>query len=117
MSAFPTLSQYPSFPLGEEREDSTLRSKFEDGYEQTRPKFTKIRYTWSLTYNNLTNTDKATLEAFVTTVREGADSFTWTNPVDSASYTVKFAQIPKYECTNKIVSISYFDCSFTLRTV
>ncbi len=117
MSTFPTLSMPPTFPLDEQREDATIRSSFEAGYEHTRPRFTKVRYTWNIKYNLLPSADKATLEAFVTTVREGADSFTWTNPVDNVSHTVRFSQIPKYSCTLKNSDDSYFDCDFQLRSV
>jgi len=117
MPTFPTLDTEIYYPLEEEREDSTIRSKFEDGYEHTRPRYTKIRYTWNVNYRMMPGSDKDTLEAFVTTVREGADSFSWTNPQSGATYTVKFSQIPKYSCTYKINSISYFEVHFQLRTV
>lgn len=116
MATFPTLSIYPSFPLDEQREDATIRSQFEAGYEHTRPRFTRARYTWIVNYNMLPSTDKTTLEAFVTTVREGADVFNWTNPVDSAAYSVTFSQIPKYSCTLKNEDGTYFDCDFQLRS-
>lgn len=117
MPTFPTLSRKPSFPLDEEREDAVIRSNFEGGYELSRVKFTKIRYTWTVSYSLLPDTDKATLEAFVTSVQGGADSFTWTNPVDSVVHTVRFSQIPKYSCTLQNNEASYFDVNFQLRSV
>lgn len=117
MPTFPTLTISPTYPLDEQREDATIRSSFEAGYEHTRPKFTKVRYTWTIKYNMLPSTDKTTLENFVTTVREGADSFSWINPVDNQSHTVRFSQIPKYSCILKNPDESYFDCDFQLRSV
>jgi phage-related protein len=117
MPTFPTLNMLPTFPLDEQREDATIRSSFEAGYEHTRPRFTRVRYTWSVSYKMLPASDKSTLETFVTTVREGADSFSWTNPVDSTTHTVKFIQIPKYSCVLQNEDTSYFDCDFQLRSV
>jgi phage-related protein len=117
MADFPTLTVYPTYPLDEQREDATIRSAFEAGYEHTRPRFTRNRYTWVVKYNMMPSADKTTLEAFVTTVREGADKFSWTNPVDSAAHTVTFSQIPKYSCTLQTEDDAYFDCDFQLRSV
>lgn len=97
MSAFPTLTAIQAVPMTEETEDATIRSAFEAGYEHTRPRFTRARKTWTIRYEYMSNTDKTTLDAFVTTVRQGADSFSWTNPQDSVVYTVRFSSIPKYE--------------------
>lgn len=117
MPTFPTLTIPPTYPLDEQREDATIRSAFEAGYEHTRPRFTRNRYTWVVKYNMMPSADKTTLEAFVTTVREGADKFSWTNPVDGAVHTVTFSQIPKYSCTLQTEDDAYFDCDFQLRSV
>ncbi|MHB0925887.1 MAG: hypothetical protein ACYC1F_05230 [Gallionellaceae bacterium] len=92
MANFPTLSCSPSFPLDPdgEIEDVVLRSPFEGGYEQTRPRSTRTRRTFGLNYKALNNADVALLRAFeITTLRNGADSFTWTHPLSATSYTVR----------------------------
>lgn len=93
MANFPTLSvPYPDFPINEGREDSVLRSPFEGGYTQTRAAHTRIKRTWSVNYNLLSTVDKELIEDFFdTTVNGGADSFTWTSPIDDVAYTVRFA--------------------------
>lgn len=96
-NTFPTLTAIQAVPMTEELEDATIRPPFEAGYEHTRPRFTRSRKTWSVKYEYMTNTDKTTLDAFVTTVRQGADSFSWTNPQDSTTYTVRFLTLPRYE--------------------
>lgn len=119
MPTFPSLTKRPTYPLEEEREDATIRSSFEAGYEHTRPRFTRNRKMWKVKYKNMGATDKATLDSFVTTVREGSDAFTWTNPQDNVAYTVRFAQIPRYVCNLKMSdkNVTYFDVEFILRQV
>jgi phage-related protein len=113
MPTFPTLTYSCSFPIGEEREDATIRPGFESGYEHTRPRFTRSRKTFSIKYQNMIAADKATLETFVDTVREGADSFTWTHPQTAVAYTVRFNPIPKFE----LVSVNLWNCEFGVKTV
>ena len=113
MENFPTLSQNPSYPLGESREDATIRSSFEAGYEHTRPRFTRSRKSWNVKYEMLPYADVSTLDTFITTVREGADSFVWTHPSSLVTYTVTFSEIPKFENT----ILTYYSVDFTLRQV
>lgn len=40
---FPAGIRNPDYPLDEQLADPTLRSEYEDGSQQTRPKFTRIR--------------------------------------------------------------------------
>ena len=61
---FPDTLPPPNYPLGEELEDSTLRSTFEDGTVQTRQKFTRIRTTYTVEWTNLPDTDKSVLQTF-----------------------------------------------------
>jgi len=119
MPTFPTLTKRPTYPLEEEREDATIRAPFEAGYEHARPRFTRNRKVWKVKYKNMGATDKATLDTFVTTVREGSDSFTWTNPQNDTSYTVTFLQIPRFTCNLRLstTGVSYFDVEFVLKQV
>lgn len=90
---FPTLTTLPTFPLDPDgmNEDAVLRSSFEGGYELTRPKFTRARRNWGVSYPAINSTDKAALVTFeTTTTKNGADSFTWTHPVSGTVYTVRF---------------------------
>ena len=116
MPAFPTLSVKPIFPVGEVPEDPTVRSVFEGGYQHTRPRHTRNRRKFQLQYHNLPETDKSganKLDAFIVTVKSGADSFTWTHPDTGTSYTVRFFQTPVYQNIHK----DKYDCDFILMEV
>jgi hypothetical protein len=112
MANFPTLTIPPSYPLVEELEDATLRSPFEDGSVQSRPKYTKTRYTFTINYDLLPKADRNTLMTFVkTTVREGADSFIWTHPGLGTTHTVTFVELPKPSYTIN----GYYQLNFKVR--
>lgn len=99
MTAFPTLSRAPSLPLDPdgEIEDVILRSPMEAGYEQTRPKTTRARRIFGLNYRALGNADVTLLRTFeTTTLRNGADSFTWTHPLSGTTYTVRLTAPIKF---------------------
>ena len=90
---FPTLGKNPTIYNWDEQAaaDPTIRSRSEGGYLKTRPRYTRIQRRWSVMYHALSNTDKGTLRAHEVDRKVGSESFTWTNPVDSQSYTVRFA--------------------------
>lgn len=113
MENFPTLSQPPSYPLTEMREDATIRSPFEAGYEHTRPRFTRIRKIWTVNYEKLPYADVSLLDSFITTVKGGADAFNWKHPISLTTYTVTFRELPKFENT----SLDYYSVNFTLAQV
>lgn len=97
--AFPALSVTPSISGWEEGKafDPTIRSQSEGGYVSTRPRFTRIPKKWKLSYsqgNALPLADKALLEAHEDSVHVGSGSFTWTNPMDGQTYTVRYVDGP-----------------------
>ena len=91
MANFPTLSVQPLLTdFAEEPEDSTIRSDFEGGYLQTRPRFTRDRKTFGpVAYLNLTDGDKASLESFYDTVK-CASIFAWIHPRTGATKNGRF---------------------------
>lgn len=92
MPTYPALSRKPSYPLtpNGEIEDVILTSPKEAGYEQTRPRTTRVRRSFGVNYVDLPNVDVALLRTFEsTTLRNGADAFTWTHPLTGTSYTVR----------------------------
>jgi len=118
MATFPTLTEgsltiLAGLPIVERRENSVLRSKFEGGYVQTRPRFTRARRVWQITYNQLSSANKILIDNFIDTVLGGADSFTWTNPQNSTSYTVRFKDNPTFSYT----SYNRWNVNFTLEQV
>ncbi|WP_298434594.1 hypothetical protein [Geobacter sp.] len=95
--AFPALSVVPAVSAWKEKKalDPTLRTQTEGGYVQTRPRFTRIPKRWEIAYkagNALPAADKATLEAFETTVKVGSNMFTWLNPLDNVTYNVRLRE-------------------------
>lgn len=117
MAAYPTLATEPEKPLGEDREDSVLRSKFEAGYENTRQRFTRIRRMWSVKYKLLPASDKDILTTFIDdTVKGGADMFDWTHPVTSIVHSVRFEKPPVFTLI-KFGAEAYYDTNFTLNEV
>lgn len=98
---FPTLTMTPSYPLNESEEDNQIASPTEAGYKITRPRFTRARRKFIITYEFLTPTDKATLETFYrTSCNYGASLFNWTHPESLTVYIVKFAKPISYTATS-----------------
>jgi len=97
MANFPVLSRNPSYPFEEQHEENTIRSQFEAGYEQTRPRFTRMRKTFTLKYELMSSTDKEAVENFYIQQKGGAGSFSWTHPLTNNTHTVRFAEPPKFE--------------------
>ena len=92
MATWPSIAT-PNLPLEEISTTSTIRSPYEAGYVNTRPRWTRARKVFVLRWNALSSSDFTTLRTFFEdTVNGGGDSFTWTQPVTSTSYTVRFAQ-------------------------
>ncbi|OQB75102.1 MAG: hypothetical protein BWX92_02796 [Deltaproteobacteria bacterium ADurb.Bin135] len=93
MAVFPTLTVTPSIEgWGEElAQDPTIRTQLDGGYILTRARFTRIPKKWKVKYGLLTPGDKATIEAFETTVQGGAGIFSWTSPAGLITYSVRFA--------------------------
>lgn len=96
MANYPAIAN-PEYPLKEERLDSTLRNDMEGGYEQTRPRFTRIRTKFTLKYAVLSQADKVTLDNFVASVMGAANAFSWTHPTTGTVYTVRFEKPPAFE--------------------
>lgn len=117
MPAFPTLSRAPNYPIDPdgEMDDVILRSPMESGYEQTRPRTTRTQRSFGLNYRDLNDADEALLRTFeTTTLRNGADSFTWTHPKSGTTYTVRLKGPIKYSRKRTFNSL---DVSMLLREV
>jgi hypothetical protein len=79
MSIFPVLSRNPS-SISSKRIDDTITMETEGGYEYTRPRNTRTRVEYTLTYKRMTAADRAAVIAFLNTVANGGNSFSWINP-------------------------------------
>lgn len=108
---WPAGIKNPDYPLDEQLADPTLRSEFEDGSQQTRPKHTRIRNTFTVSWKSLPDDEKQLLEDFYrNTVKAGAEAFNWTHPVSGKQYVVRFgaALAPKANM------LHYWSVSITL---
>lgn len=114
MPTFPTLTDAPTYPLKESTEDPVIKSNFEAGYVHTRARFTRMRHEFTLVYENLSNTDKETLDAFCDTVYGSVTSFTWVHPISGTSYTVRFDGRPRFESVGYDGSAYRWKTEFTL---
>lgn len=83
--------------LKEAPQKGQIKSDFENGYVQSRPKFTRVRKKFELSWETMTNSDKETLEAFFDDNLGGV--FGWTHPISDSTYTVRF--------TNDSLDFSY----------
>lgn len=104
MANFPALTRTVGRTIDPdgEIEDVVIRSPQTSGYEQTRPRSTRARRNWGISYPALSNTDVSTLKTFeITTLRNGADSFNWTHPVSGTVYVLRLASPINYRRMNK----------------
>jgi phage-related protein len=97
MTAFPLPTKQDGTKFGFEQEDVGLRSEMEGGFILTRPRHTRTpRRTWTTGFTGLTQTDKATFEAFVN--EHGTfKAFDYTLPVVGGTFSCRFKEIPKYK--------------------
>ena len=87
MITFPEIRP-PSYPIGMEVEDNSLRSNFEDG--------SMAKYT--LKWNSLPQDEYEILYEFITKkVKYSAQSFTWTNPATNKKIEVRITNVSNVE--------------------
>ena len=101
-ATFPNLTGPPSGPDVLEHTDvirtnPTIRSPKDAGYIQTRSRFTRYPRQFHIVYTGLTTADKNLILAHEEERGVGGASFTWTNPADSVSYTVRFIAPVNYK--------------------
>lgn len=103
MLTFPNIAQ-PSYPLKSKWENPVLASKMENGTVVTRPKFTRLRETFTLSWTALPAADYATLREFWHTTLGGSAVFLWTypqivgDPLSGKEFRVRFsAEEPSFE--------------------
>lgn len=96
--SFPEGIGAPDYPLTETMEDAVIRSSMEDGTVKTRPRFTRNRSTFEVTWNNMPQDEKELFEEFYkTTTKNGSKAFNWTHPASSTNYEVVFSEVPSME--------------------
>lgn len=94
---FPASIMSPQYPLAETPEDAVIRSTMEDGTEKTRPRFTRNRFTFELTWESMEQGQKEIFENFFRTITKGgALAFNWIHPATKKKYLVRFTEPPKF---------------------
>lgn len=113
MIAFPNLPN-PGYPLTQNPEDNTVKSKFEDGSVQVRRKFTKSRRTFTLTWSKLPNDKFEILDNWVVNVAHfGCEKFVWTHPQSGKKYT---CYVSSYQ-SPKLSELNYWDVTLEITEV
>lgn len=76
-------------------EDSTIRDEMENGAVFTRPRFSRMRRSWKVSYKALTVADRDALRTFAQTVG-GFSNFNFTDNRTATAETlnVRFAELP-----------------------
>jgi hypothetical protein len=88
-NAWPAI-QRPNYPLVEDLRFPQVKTEFENGAVQQRPKWTSPKATFSLSWAAMSATDYATLRAFF--IANQGLSIAWTHPDTSVAYVVRFGQ-------------------------
>lgn len=104
--------QLPS-NIEEITENPAIRSEMESGIVQTRPRYTRLRRTWILTWANLNGSDYRTLRNFYVAKKGGSLSFIWPNPIETENFTVRF----NGEIAGKHTEMDFWSVSLKLEEV
>jgi phage-related protein len=70
----------------------TIIDTFENGKEQRRPRRSVSDKVWTLAFTTRAIADYNTVKSLFDSKLGAYTSFTWTNPLDSTEYTVRFVQ-------------------------
>lgn len=88
-----TLSLTPDYVYEEETDFRVSISRFENDVEQRRLKHATALRGFLLRYVNRSLVDMNIMRDFYIARQGQFGSFTWNNPLDSTSYTVRFADV------------------------
>ncbi len=78
------------FPFYEETISKVLVSEVENGWEQRRDVWGKTKKKFTIHFNVNSKTEIGTIRDFFVSKTGPKDTFTFTNPVDSTEYTVRY---------------------------
>lgn len=86
-AAWPTTP--PSFPLTESTVYHQIKSTFENGKVQSRPKYTTSKDRFDLRWDHLTEAQFQSFKEYFE-ANQGT-TFSWTHPITTTVYTVRFS--------------------------
>lgn len=105
------LELAPDFAFAKKTNYDTIISEFENGIEQRRPRRTNKIREWNLQFRNRPASEVATIQTLFDANKGAYSSFTWLNPQDAATYTVRFKE-DSFEHRNH--APGFYDFDFTL---
>lgn len=82
----------PDFVYEEGVESSTIITEFENGVEQRRSKWGRVKRKFKLVFKNRTKSEFEDVRDFFINKLGAYQSFTWENPNDNVVYTVRFEE-------------------------
>ena len=86
------LTLNPDFVLSTTPTYQTLITQFENGVEQRRPRRATVIRSFKLIFKNRSASDLSTIQTLFTAKQGAYASWTWLNPDDSNTYTVRFKE-------------------------
>lgn len=89
MNTWPAIAK-PVAPMGEDIVYPQVRTPFENGAVQSRSQWSRARRRFTLRWDAMSPADYLLLDAFFL-ANQGL-TFTWTHPVSSTAYTVRFQE-------------------------
>lgn len=87
--AWPTIAA-PTYGTDGEVYKPQVRTEFEANYVQSRPRSTRETRRWTLVWNVMSEAHYQLLEAAY--IADAGNSFSWTEPVTSTAYTVRYGE-------------------------
>ena len=115
------LENCPSFPFSFTELDKPITSIMQNGYRINRPRFTKPRYRYSLSWLYLIETDKDSILTMEQAI-SGVENFTWyyeypTSTTGANYYTVVLDKAINYELVMRTEESSYWNITMSLTNV
>ena len=93
MADFPTNIRIISRLTDLAPEDPAIRTEMENGMVQSRARFTRIRRSWTLAWNALSEEDFQAVMTHYRGQKGGSDAFYWTNPISKERVNVRYTKI------------------------
>ena len=101
------LTGYISAQSSSVTEYNILKISFGNGYEQrTVDGINSKEIKWSITYNNLSDSDRGTVWTFLDTVK-AVDWFTWTPPGGTSTKFVVDGSVSEHAISGNLYSIGF----------
>lgn len=101
----------PDFPIDEEVGYKTLVSNFENGVEQRRAVRSGSMRKFTLNFQNRIKSEMEAVRDFFVSKKGALTAFTWVNPNDSATYTVRYAE-DSFKFSKHSPTAYDFSCEF-----